>query len=280
MENHGTVVGGKTLQQTFARFETLEFCAKTEAQANSIGKVFSLDEKQINTFHEKSSHKSGEIKSALGSEVELILRADLIRILKRAYAQELIISSFGTFSVRLGEDAFLITPTARDRFYMRREDLVRVEKGQWKKDKNPSRSTGVHRQIYLDHPEVNCIMFAQSPYATAYAIAHQQIDTRTIPESYIILRELPLVPYGSQYGDGKSLSRVLSPQTPIILIENDSILVTGDSLISTFDRLEVAEFSARSLTLARQLGKLQPIGDAEITELKEKFRLGDKALEE
>ena len=270
MENHGTVVGGKTLQQTFARFETLEFCAKMEAQATAIGQVKHLNE-QINVFHNKSNPQIPEFTNNHPDEQELVVRSQLIKIIKRAYNQKLIISTFGTFSARLGKDAFVITPTGRDRYYLRREDLVLIKDGKKESGKNPSRSTLVHQQIYQDHPDINAIIFAQSPNTTAYAVAGKQIDTRTIPESYVLLRELPIIPFGDQYNNGKELSKTISRETPIVLIENDSILVTGDSIITTFDRLEVAEFSARSLTQARLLGK--PIGDIEIDELKVKFKL-------
>jgi L-fuculose-phosphate aldolase len=273
MENHGTVVGGQSLQRAFARFETLEFCAKMEAQAHAIGRVNSLSEEQIKSYHFKDERAFPTFQPPPPNEAELIVRAKLIKIIQRAYAQKLIISTFGTFSARLGEDAFIITPTARDRYYMRREDLVLIKDGQREAGKDPSRSTLVHRQIYQDHPEVNCIIFAQSPNATAYAVAGKPIDTRTIPESYILLRELPLFPFGDQYNLGDKLSKAISKETPIILIENDSILVTGDSIITTFDRLEVAEFSATSLTQAQLMGTLKPIGNIEIDELKEKFRL-------
>lgn len=273
IENHGTVVGGKTLQQTFARFETLEFCAKMEAQAAAIGQINHLDEEQINEFYHKKPPELPVFKRTQADEQELVVRAELIKVIKRAYKQKLIISTFGTFSARLGEDSFIITPTGRDRYYLRREDLVLIKNGKREPGKNPSRSSLVHQQIYRDHPDINCIIFAQSPNTTAYAIAGKQIDTRTIPESYILLRELPLFPFGDQYHDGQNLSKTLSKETPIVLIENDSILVTGDSIITTFDRLEVAEFSARSLTQARSLGTLKPIGNVEIDELKEKFNL-------
>ena len=273
MENHGTVVGGASLQQAFARFETLEFCAKTEAQATAIGKVNSLTDEQISSFHKRRSKEWPEFEHQNIAQKELEIRAELIRLIKRAYQQKLIISTFGTFSARLDDDAFIITPTGRDRYYMRRQDLVLIKNGLKEKGKYPSRSSEVHRQIYKDHPEINCIIFAQSPYATAYAVARKPLDTRTIPESYILLRELPLQLYGDQYQEGKGLSAALSPQTPIVLIENDSVLVTGDSILSTFDRLEVAEFSAQSLTLASQMGELQPIQEDRIIELKKQFNL-------
>ena len=273
MENHGTVVGGQTLQKAFARFETLEFCAKTEAQAIAIGAVHDLQEEQIDQFHNPSREELPEFSPVELHEKERVLRGEMIKYIQRAYQQKLIISTFGTFSARLDDNSFLITPTARDRLYMRREDMILIRDGQKEKGKKPSRSVRVHQQIYQDHPEVNCIIFAQSPNATAFAVAHRQIATRTIPESYILLRELPLFPFGDQYQEGKTLSQALTQDTPIVLIENDSILVTGHSVISTFDRLEVAEFSASSLIQAQMMGELKPIGQREIYELKEKFNL-------
>ena len=59
-----------------------------------------------------------------------------------------------------------------------------------------------------------------------------------------------------------------------MMLENDSVIVTGDRLINTFDRLEVADFSARSLLMAAPIGKLNPITDKEIEELRVAFNVG------
>ena len=59
------------------------------------------------------------------------------------------------------------------------------------------------------------------------------------------------------------------------MLANDSVLVTGDKLINTFDRLEVADFSARSLILAAPLGSLKPITDDQIEELRVAFHVGE-----
>ena len=58
-----------------------------------------------------------------------------------------------------------------------------------------------------------------------------------------------------------------------MLIANDGVVVTGDKLINTFDRLEVADFSARSLVMAAPLGNLKPITDKEIEELRVAFHV-------
>jgi len=59
----------------------------------------------------------------------------------------------------------------------------------------------------------------------------------------------------------------------VLLIENDSVIVTGDKLFNTFDYLEVAEFSANSLVMGASIGALQPMGDKEIEELRIAFNV-------
>ena len=57
------------------------------------------------------------------------------------------------------------------------------------------------------------------------------------------------------------------------MIANDCIIVVGGSLLQAFDRLEVAEFSARALIAAKDIGNLVPIGDEELHALEETFQL-------
>jgi L-fuculose-phosphate aldolase len=65
--------------------------------------------------------------------------------------------------------------------------------------------------------------------------------------------------------------RRLSPTTPILLLQNDCVLVSGRSVPDAFDRLEVAEFSARSIIDSSALGELVPMGDQAIEDLRANF---------
>lgn len=270
MENHGTVVGGTDLSDAFMRFETLEFCANMIIQGSAIGKVKTLNQDQIDLFNQKTNLLP-ELKNVQHTSREKELRKQIVDIVLRAYHQRLMISTYGTVSARLSDDSFLITPYGKDRQHLKIEDIVLIQKGEREKGKIPSRSVQLHQKIYKHHPYINSIISAQSPNATAYCITGQKFDTRTIPESYILLRDIPFVPYGSQFKKGGKISKALSKETPILLLENDAILVTGGSVLETFDRLEVAEFSAKSLTQSTLIGHLVPINEQEIEDLKKKF---------
>ena len=105
----------------------------------------------------------------------------------------------------------------------------------------------------------------------AYAVTGQPLDSRTIPESYVVLRQVPLVPHGQQYDAPGQISAAISEKSPAILIRNDTVLTTGASVHQAFDRLEVADFTAFSLLNALPIGPLVPIGQAEVEELELKF---------
>jgi L-fuculose-phosphate aldolase len=271
MENHGTVVGGTDLNDAFQRFETLEFSARTILNGKTIGIVKSLSDNQLEEFENQVPILSPELENVEHPSDEREKREEICRIVKRACEQGLMISSYGTVSCRWRGDDFLITPTNVNRWDITREDVVQIKGGKREPGEIPSRSTWLHQEIYKRNPNVNSIILTQSPYLMAYGVTGNKFDVRTIPESWIFLQVVPNVPFGSHFKDNDTILNLISESVPAVIVENDSVIVTGDKLLGTFDRLEVAEFSAKSLVMAAPLGKLNPIGDEEVEALRKKF---------
>ena len=69
------------------------------------------------------------------------------------------------------------------------------------------------------------------------------------------------------------VAREVGIKNPVTLIENDCCIVTGTSLLNAFDRLEVAEFSAKAIVNAVSLGKVVKIDDSEIDKIIDAFNL-------
>lgn len=270
MENHGTVVGGVNLNKAFQRFETLEFCARTIIKSNEIGSYNRLSDKEIEKY-DQFDNALPKIKETNYPSDERSIRSDICRFIKRACNKNLMISTYGTVSVRWRENNFLITPTDVNRKLLKPEEIVQVKNGRCEGGKNPSRAVKLHSSIYKEHQHIGCIITTQSPNATAFCVSGKKFDTHTIPESYVMLKDVPMLPFGSQISESKIVPNALSKDTPILLIENDSILVTGQTILETFDRLEVAEFSARSLINTVPLGEVVPIEDEEIQKLNDNF---------
>jgi len=270
LENHGVVTGGTDLLNAFHRLETLEFCARTLLQARRLGDISTLNEEQI-SFFDHRQYNLPEFEVTVHSSRERELRKQIVDIVHRACDRFLMISTEGVVSARLDDDTFLITPTGVGRRSFELEDVVLIKNGHREKGKNPSRSVLLHSEIYKRKEDINCIILSQAPNATAYAIADHKLDTRTIPESYVVLRDIQLINYGKQYKEPANIAGMISMKNPVLLIQNDCILVIGSGILETFDRLEVADFTARSLIDSKSLGNLVPIGTEEVKELNMHF---------
>jgi L-fuculose-phosphate aldolase len=271
MENHGTVLGGSDLVDAYQRFETLELCSRAILNAKTIGEPNYLDNQQIKEWENQVLAELPEFEASDFPSDELQKRKEIHRIVHRACEQGLMISSYGTVSVRWRDNDFLITPRDLPRWNLQLDDIVRISGGMQEKGKNPSRATWLHQQIYMKNPGVNAIILTQPPYLMAYGATRQPLDVRTIPESWIFLQDIPSLPFGTQFRDNNTIPEMLSKNTPAILIQNDSVLVTGEKLLQAFDRLEVAEFSAQSLVMAKSIGELIPINEQQVDDLRRKF---------
>jgi len=271
MENHGCVVGGKNLKDAFVRFETLEFSARTIINASSIGNPSYLSDKQIEVFESQIPADIPEMSEIEHDEKELSARRQISSLVRRSCQQGLMIGSYGTVSVRWRKDDFLITPRDVPRWEIDLADIVQIRNGKREPGKLPSRATKIHQQIYKFNPHVNSIILTQPPHIMAFGVSGQKLDVRTIPESWIFLQDIPLVDFGKQFNMTEAVASLFSKDTPAVIIKNDSIIVTGDKLLQTFDRLEVAEFSARSLIMGSSLGPLVPMNNKQIEDLRKKF---------
>jgi len=270
LENHGVATGGTDLLKAFQRLETLDVCARTVIRANRLGTIRTLSPVQV-AAQESTPHRLPEFTHGERSADELEARREVVRFMRRACARQLMISTEGVMSARVGADAFVITPTGFDRPSVDVEDLVLVSGGMRESGKAPSRSVALHAAIYEARSDVNAVMTAQPPAALAFAVTGTAFDTKTIPESYILLRDVPQVPFGAQYEAPSEIAERVSNRHPVILIENDCVLTVGGSVLEAFDRLEVAEFSAAALLDTAAIGPLVPIDDDEIRALERKF---------
>lgn len=271
MENHGTVIGGSDLANAYGRFETLELCASTILKGKTIGEVNKLTSAQLSEYLKQTKHCFSEIELSEYYSDEKEIRTEICSIVRRACNQGLMTSYSGTVSTRWRGNDFLITPSDISRWDLKPEQIVRIKEGKREAGKEPDISSWLHQEIYKKHPEINSVISAQSPNLMAFAITHVPFDVRTIPESWIFLQDVLSLPFGSQFSGRSEIPDLLSDSHPAVIITNDSVLVTGNKLLQTFDKLEVAEFSAKSIIMSTPIGKMVPIGSDQIEDLRDAF---------
>jgi L-fuculose-phosphate aldolase len=265
LENHGVVTAGTSLQEAFERFETLEFCAKTVLKASLLGQVRYLSDAEA-LRAPQAPFKPFQRSAPVGSG-EKELRRQVCEFVRRGYRQRLLISTQGAFSARLDGASFLITPHRIDRSTLDVPHVVLVRDGAPEEGKTPSTAALYHQAIYEAHPDVRAIVNAYPVNATAFSVTDAPFDSRTIPESYLFLRDVRR----TRPGDGRALAEVISTRNPVVLLENDGVQVCGSSVLDAFDRLEVLESTAEAMINGRLLGPMVPMSPEATAELERAF---------
>jgi L-fuculose-phosphate aldolase len=270
LENHGVITGGISLGDAFQKFETLEFVGRTIIKGNQLGDVRFLTQEQIN-LAESRPITLGEFKRHAPDSLEKELRRKLCDFVHRAYRQRLFISTQGSFSARLDDSSFLITPFQVDRGTLDPEDIVLIHNGKCEEGKTPSRASADHAAIYSRHPRIGAVINASPVNATAFSVTRAPLDSRTIPESYLLLRQVERVEYGLQYRSPNELAKRCAPEQPVLILENDGVLVCGGTILEAFDRLEVLESTAEALVDSRSIGELAPMPEKALRGLEVTF---------
>ncbi|WP_460767047.1 class II aldolase/adducin family protein [Niabella terrae] len=268
MENHGTVVGAEDLSEAYQKFEMLEVTAKSLLYGARTSAPVSLNDKQISghlaQFHNELPEESEWVTpSSLNREK----RTDIDKIVKRACRQGLMLGSYGSVSARWKDNDFIITPDKMSKWDLTLDDMVHIREGKRQKGKMPDKTVLLHQAIYEQHPDINAVIFTQPTYLTSFAITGTPLNVRTIPETWIYLQDVRMAEFGAQFLGTEGLASLVSAGSPLVILKNECVVVTGNKLLQAFDYLEVAEFSAKSLVLSSSLGELVPISDEEVEQL-------------
>ena len=275
LENHGVCVGAADMLTAFQQFETLNYAAELEALATRRGEIRPLSETACQMSKTNVCSELRNVSPQPCSSEELAARRNLIALIRRSYKMGLFTAAQGTYSTRLSDGSFIITPLHADPAYLEADDLVRIQDGAKEPGKTQDADVLLHQKIYDKNPKIGAIAFAQPVHSMVFAVTDMPFDTRMIPESYILLRDVKRIPFEAAYQNLDDVAAEFDNAHPVLLIENKSVIVTGDSMLQVFDRLEVMEMTAASILDAQALGTIAHIPSDEIAALKTAFHLED-----
>ena len=271
MENHGVCVGAENMSKAYVKFETLEACAFVEINALRLGTPLTLPESEADWAGKPGPMEEFERAAQTAEERET--RKSMAGFIQRALGQHLFGCAHGTCSARLSGGAFLITPHGVDRAHMDEDGFVLIKDGKRERGKRPSCWARIHQAIYERNSGVRSVMGARPPYVMAFAVTGGTLDTRTIPESYITLRQIQKVPFKTARAEPETAAGLIGEKTPVLICQNSHMLAAGGSLLEAFSRVEVTEATARSILTARALGEPARITDQEIADINAAFGL-------
>lgn len=72
------------------------------------------------------------------------------------------------------------------------------------------------------------------------------------------------IKYGDQFVGAKEIADKITLGSLLAVMENDSVVAVKRNLTLAFDRLEIGEFSAKSLVMGNKLGDFIPVSEKDV----------------
>src|SRR6185437_9787995 len=171
------------------------------------------------------------------SASETDLRRQLVRIGKSMHRVGYTPGTAGNLSVRLDGKRILATPTGCSKSLLHVEDMVIVdlEGKKLSGSRNVTSEIGMHLTVYRMRPDVQAIVHAHPPIATAFATCRKALDQPICSEIIMTTGLVPLAKYATTGTEevGASLEPFIA-EHDAILLANHGLLTYGESLMDAF----------------------------------------------
>lgn len=198
------------------------------------------------------------------------LKEDLIKICRKVYEKGFVSAYDGNISAVTPDNTFLITRSGINKGDVTEDDILEIDvtgrilKGEGK----VSTEYKLHFFAYSRRKEVNAIVHCHPVFATAFSTAGEELPNNIFPEVILTLGKVPLCKYATP--SSEELPKSLMPYIDFawaFMLQNHGALTLGKSLDDAYFKMEKLEHSAKTLFLARMIGKINPLSSDQINEL-------------
>lgn len=197
---------------------------------------------------------------------------------KKMLAFHLTVGTWGNISARVpGTDDFAITPTGMGYDRIGAEDIVIMgEKGNVVSGRRkPSVEVPLHAAVYQSRPDVQAIVHTHSPYATAMAVARQEIPGAIEDLVQIAGGNIRVSDYALPGTKELAANTVKALEgRSAVLLANHGLLGAGPDLEETLKICLVVEKGAQIMLLARLAGGAVLLSQEDIDGMR-RFYLND-----
>lgn len=200
------------------------------------------------------------------------IKKQLCDIGERIYKNGFVAANDGNFSVKINANEYYCTPTGVSKGYMTPDMILKVDGQGNMLEQNakykPSSEFKMHLRVYEERPDVNAVVHAHPPVATAHAVCGMPLNSMIMPEVIIFLGEVPLTKYGtpSTMEIPDAISEALKNHDAVLL-ENHGALSLGVDLTQAYFRMETLEYWAKVSLYAQQLGGANELTCEQIEQL-------------
>lgn len=198
---------------------------------------------------------------------------DLCEVCRLMWSQGWVAANDGNVSMRQADGTIVCTPSGVSKREIAPEMLVvidsagRIIEG----TRRPSTEMAMHLRCYAERSDVQAVVHAHPPYATAFAAADKALDGYGLIETVLTVGAIPVVPFAMPGTDdvGNAIAPFL-PRHDALLLRAHGALTVGCDLRTAYYRMESLEQFAKISLAAHQLGGMKDLPRREIDELIER----------
>jgi L-fuculose-phosphate aldolase len=198
------------------------------------------------------------------------LRDAVCDIGRRLHERGFVAAWDGNISHRLPDGTFLCTPTMCPKGRLRPDELCTVD-AEGRQLGGPRARTSeilLHLAIYRQRTDVQAVVHAHPPHATAFAITGEPVPNGVLPEVEYFLGIVPTVPYQTP-GTAKFAESVVPylDRTNTLVLANHGTVSFAPTLELAWGCTEILDAFCRILLLARPLGGTRRLSEEQVAEV-------------
>ncbi len=204
------------------------------------------------------------------------LREELTLYCHKVYEKEYVSAYDGNLSARIDNKRILITPSGKCKGEIKEDDLLEIDyDGNLLEGKGKvSTEVKIHLLVYKLRKDIHSVIHCHPPYSTAFAALGEGLNRPVFPEVILSLGKVPLCKYGTPSTD--ELPNSMLPYVDFswaFLLENHGAVTIGKNVKGAYFRMEKLEHAAKTLFIARLLGREKTIP---LQKLKELYSLAEE----
>jgi L-fuculose-phosphate aldolase len=198
------------------------------------------------------------------------IKQEICEVGHRLYHHGFVAANDGNISVKLNENEFYCTPTGVSKGSLTPDMIIKIdaEGNKIEGTLNPSSEIKMHLRVFRERPDVNAVVHAHPPVATAFTVAGIPLDRYILPEAVLTIGDVPTCEYATP-----STMEIPDSLMPYIqehdafMLKNHGALTVGNTLTRAFFTMEEVEFNAKIMKYAMELGRIQEISEEKMYEL-------------
>lgn len=196
----------------------------------------------------------------------MITKEKLIaQYLRRLYFKNLTTCYGGNISIR-DIDSYLISETGIDKSIIEDTNVARMSYDDVNLNNiKQSSEYQIHRMIYQVRPDINSIVHAHPPYATAFALSNATLDSRISSEMFKNLGTIAMAEYAKP--GSTELAEIVSKTSRIsdsIIMANHGVIVLANNIHQAYYMMELIEQLAHMAYVIKTIGDEQVISDVQL----------------